>query len=228
VGRKVQVHVYEVTCRETAKRYIGITKKTSEARWAAHCAAARRGKHAYSRLHNAIRKYGQETFTLRTLVICGDWDYACDLERKLIAAYGTFSEGYNATEGGEGAPGFRPSAATLAKLSAARRGKPKSEEWKAKIGAANRGRKPSPEHIARLAELKRGQKQSPETIERRALKLRGKKRSDETRARMSAAQKGKPMSEYEKMVRSTPEYREKMRQNVLKRWAKVRAENGGE
>jgi hypothetical protein len=51
-----------------------------------------------------MRKYGYDQFTVKELIRANDWTYLCDLERKVIVAFGTTTpRGYNTAEGGEGA-----------------------------------------------------------------------------------------------------------------------------
>lgn len=101
----------------------------------------------------------------------------------------------NVSTGGDGVPGLVHSVETRAKWSAQRSGikrGPLSAETRAKIGAANKGRPVSEETRAKRSELAKNR-----TAEHRA-KLRaantGKKHSEETRAKMSAIRKGKPKS----------------------------------
>ena len=63
--------------------------------------------------------------------------------------------------------GIKKSPETLAKMSAAKKGRKKSPEHIAKMSAALKGRKLSPEHIAKMSAAKKGKKKSPETIAKR-------------------------------------------------------------
>jgi len=110
----------------------------------------------------------------------------------------------NATDGGEGAEGYKHSAETLAKMSAvhgnisaetrakmsaANKGRKCSPETRDKLSAAHKGRKHSLETCARISAVQKGRKQSAETCAKRNAALKGRKRSPEARARMSAAKK---------------------------------------
>lgn len=170
---------YRVTHLPSGKAYIGITTGTAQRRWAAHRRAARSGKNVGSRLHDAIRKHGAKQFKVETLFVCGDWGYACEMERRLIAACDTLRAGYNATEGGQGTVGFVPSDETRQKLSAVRLGKPKSPEHRAAISAAKKG-KP---RLGGGAPW-RGKEQPRDMVEKRAASHRGRKNSSETIEKM--------------------------------------------
>ena len=93
----------------------------------------------------------------------------------------------NLTEGGEGVVGLRHSAAARAKMSAVRRGVPKSPEWRAKIAASNRGqprpwlvgRPKSPEERAKLSAANKGRRRTPEQIAKHAAAIRGRKHTPE-------------------------------------------------
>lgn len=119
----------------TGKSYIGISSKTTEKRWAKHVEHAM-GKRDNGALYSALRKYGSESFTVRTLVICNDWDYLCELEIRAIEAFGTRSPGgYNITAGGEGVTG------------------PRDDEFKRKVSVAQKKRYENPKERARLKQI---------------------------------------------------------------------------
>lgn len=96
--------LYQLTS-PIGKCYIGISSKTTEARWSKHIEHAL-GKRDAGALYSAIRKYGIDSFSVRTLVVSDDWGYLCDLEKRAIAAFNCKSpNGYNITDGGEGTVG---------------------------------------------------------------------------------------------------------------------------
>lgn len=116
----------------SGKSYIGISSKTTEKRWAKHVEHAM-GKRDSGALYAALRKYGPETFSVRTLVVCDDWDYLCILEVKAIASFGTLSpSGYNISTGGDGVTG------------------PRDEEFKRKVSVAQKMRFERPDERARM------------------------------------------------------------------------------
>jgi hypothetical protein len=98
--------------------------------------------------------------------------------------------GANVSAGGEGTPGCVPTAATRAKMSAARKGQKHSPEHCAKIGDANRRRVIKPETRAKISAARMGNPSKTGLV-----------LSPETRARIGAAQVG---------VKHTVERREKM------------------
>lgn len=96
--------VYMLTCRPNGKRYIGITKKTAQRRFWNHCSDARFSQIV---LHRAIRKYGQDAFSIETLYEASSVAELKAVERGLIAQYGTIApRGYNCTSGGDGIEGY--------------------------------------------------------------------------------------------------------------------------
>lgn len=108
----------------SGKAYIGITSQTTAKRWwkhknnAAHGRGSRMGSECMA-LYDAIRKYGSDGFKVETLVIA-DFEYLKDLERKVIAEFGTKApNGYNLTVGGDGAVGASPTDAARQKMSQA-------------------------------------------------------------------------------------------------------------
>jgi hypothetical protein len=118
-------------------------------------------------------------------------------EVELIAFYGRRINGgclTNATDGGEGVSGYKPSALTRRKISDAKRDKPLTTEHRNKISKALAGRKRSAESIEKTASANRGRKRTPVQIENSSRALKGIKRSESTKARMSESRIGKPKS----------------------------------
>ena len=92
------------------------------------------------------------------------FDRANALEVEMIAAYGLANLA-NKTAGGGGSSGFTHSAETKARMSDAKKGKPRppmSEETREKIAAGQRGRKHDQERIDRTRESKKGWRMSAE------------------------------------------------------------------
>ena len=88
-------------------RYIGIGATTAASRWVSHVDAARRNGRTREpgALAKAIRQYGPEAFSVRTLVYAHDWNYLQYLETAAIQAYRTRApRGYNMTAGGDTVP----------------------------------------------------------------------------------------------------------------------------
>lgn len=89
----------------SGKSYIGVSSKTTEARWAKHIEHAL-GRRDSGALYSALRKYGINSFSVETLVIANDWEYLCELEKRAISVMRTKAPyGYNITDGGEGTIG---------------------------------------------------------------------------------------------------------------------------
>ena len=82
------------------KQYVGMTKRTVEERWKSHCSHARNGNPV--RFAHAIRKYGEESFTIETLYDCLDLEECRLMEIKMVKEKDTFGGGYNANAGGTG------------------------------------------------------------------------------------------------------------------------------
>lgn len=100
--------IYMIT-GSNGRSYIGMTSRTEHHRMRQHIKDA--GRHRMP-IGRAIKKYGEEAFTIRVLAECVDRREAAACERGLIAQYGTLCSagGYNVSLGGAGiGPGFKHS-----------------------------------------------------------------------------------------------------------------------
>jgi hypothetical protein len=157
--------------------------------------ALKKRNHKNNAINKAVRD-GVEVFS-EVLFDGLTEDQAHAKEVELIAFYGRRVNGgclTNATDGGEGVSGYKPSEETRRKISAAKRGKKHSDDHRRKMSIALTGRKMSAESIEKTASANRGRKRTPEHIANLSKATRGVKRSDATRAAMSAQRAGKPKS----------------------------------
>lgn len=159
---------------------------TVDERWAKHVTDARTGRGW--KLHNAIRKYGPEAFTVKAVMYANDQAELNYLERLVIDAFMSVTRvsGYNLTTGGEGG---KLSEETRAKISRALMGRPCSAETRTKIGKPCSAEKRAKIGAANRVALK-GRTWSADALAKRSATNKGRKRSAETKAKMSAAQKG--------------------------------------
>jgi len=96
--------------------------------------------------------------------------------------------------------------------------------------SARLGKKDSAETRMNKSIAAKGIKKSPQHVEKVALANRGRQFSDEHKRKLSIAHKGLKQSravvakrvEKMKLIRQSPEYREKMRAAAFKRWSLVR------
>ena len=198
------------------KHYVGITKHTALARFNAHVKHMLGGKRLCA-VHSAIRKYGAGQVTVTTL-LRGDDDFIKYMEPRVIAAFGTkCPNGYNLTDGGEGAFGVIRSQATKDKISAAKVGRsPISPEHVARLKAINTGRVKSADERARISIALTGKKKSAAQVEQMRARSTGKKLSAEAKAKVSAFNKGKAFSDAT---------RQKISDACRARWVERRALN---
>jgi hypothetical protein len=159
---------------------------------------------------------------------------ALELEKILISAIGRVANGgplVNLTDGGDGASGYRYTAAQREAHGARRRGRKHHPEWRAAISAAMKGRKLSSEHRAALSASKRGLKIEFgwwSTEEGRAKQRannhgRGHKiHSEETKAKIRLARSGQTNfgGQFQKGNQPSPEIRAKLSAAVTASWAR--------
>ncbi len=143
---KVYVHVN----KNNGKRYVGITSKMKpEHRW-----NHGRGYAENSHFCAAIEKYGWDHFYHLILFDGLTEKEAKDAERFFITAWHTKDPlfGYNMTDGGDGTPGFSPSALTRQKLSIARQKENLSPETLLRRSVGLRGRVFSDDHKRKIGD----------------------------------------------------------------------------
>lgn len=174
----MQFIAYVVRAKESnSVVYCGITTRSLHKRWTAH----RKSKFA---LGCAIRKYGEDAFSIEEIARSWSFDDLKEFEKLLIEQYGTYAPGgYNLTRGGDGVLGIKFSEETLAQMSLSRKGIRWTEEQKAVLRAA-KSNKPPPflgkRHTEETKALIKarlplrqgehnafyGKKHTPETLER--------------------------------------------------------------
>ena len=93
--------IYKITNNLNQKNYIGKTTYSVEKRWKEHQRDAFK-EHLENRpLYKAIKKYGIENFSIEVIEEC-DISVLSQREIYWIEEYHSFSNGYNATLGGDG------------------------------------------------------------------------------------------------------------------------------
>ncbi len=190
---KRRAWVYLVTCLINGKQYVGFTNKTPEQRFKRHIGDVHV---AALLLHEAIKEFGVENFTLETIFV-GTYKQALRKEKSFIEKLNTKAPaGYNRYVGGSvgflgkrhsfetkkklmgiGA-GRRHTPVTLAKMSVSQKGHPVSEKTRAKIRAARTGLKLSLETKAKVSASLIGN-----------TRTKGYKHTEETKLKMSVSAK---------------------------------------
>lgn len=149
--------VYLITNIVNGKQYVGVTCRGYQARFKEHINESL--NFSSTILHNAIRKYGPESFKVELLedsVPDSDIEHR---EQYYIKKYNTFytsGHGYNMTEGGGGMVGYKHTDVSRSKISDSLKGHVFSEERNQKIQAAMLGREYKPEWRRALSESRKG------------------------------------------------------------------------
>lgn len=124
-------YIYRIVNKINGKCYIGYSINP-ERRFRAHKTIAANNK-GYV-LHNAIRKYGIDSFYMEVISCSKDYEYTItELESYFIKLFNSRTDGYNLTDGGESNYGWSPSLETRQKISAIHKGKKLSQHHKNKI-----------------------------------------------------------------------------------------------
>lgn len=94
-------YIYKITNLINQKAYVGKTINSIEERWKEHKKEAMRQRAENRPLYKALNKYGVENFSVE-LVEEVDVKNLSEREIYWIGYYHTYTEGYNATLGGDG------------------------------------------------------------------------------------------------------------------------------
>jgi len=166
----IKMFIYKITNLITGKQYVGQTVRPIKKRWSCH------GYNNYY-IANSIKKYGKKKFKIEVLEQCESTQQLNQREIYWIKEINTlYPNGYNLTEGGEGASGRIISDETKKKMSEAQKGS-KNPFY---------GKKLSTEHRRKISEAKKGKKGK----KGRKSPMFGKKHTEESKRKNSETQKG--------------------------------------
>lgn len=179
--------IYLLTNLVNGKYYVGQTTRTLAHRWSVHKSEARTARTASGYLYKAIRKYGADAFVAETLATTTDIDELNRLEAVWILVLDAMNPrvGYNGAGGGRNRI---VTAATRAKNSALRLGRPLTAEHRAKISLSTRGKPKSAAHAQHIREALTGRRPSPQAIAAVALANTRRTVSAATSEKLRAAQ----------------------------------------
>lgn len=94
-------HVYLISNTENKKQYVGVTTKGYERRFSSHKSQAKKNGRC-SALYAAMRKHGDDRFSVKLIEECQSFEHMNDRERYWISKLNTMSpNGYNLTDGGD-------------------------------------------------------------------------------------------------------------------------------
>lgn len=191
--------IYLRTNSINGKQYVGQATNLKERQYSWNCVSK---SYAGNVIDNARKKYGVEAFDFEILKECKD-DELNKWEMYYIKKLNTKTpNGYNMTDGGDGANGLSWSEESKRKQSERFKGKNHpnygkcfSEEHKRNISKALKGRKFTEEWRRKQSESHKGKKQSEETKRKRIEKLKGKPKSEEARRKIGEANRLRMYSE---------------------------------
>lgn len=183
--------IYKITNKINGKVYIGQTIRTLETRWKEHVLNSFKHKTSMC-LHDSIRKYGAENFTIEQIDVASTRDELDKKEIYWIKYYNSLSpNGYNLETGGN--KNHSISEETRIRMSKSQKGRVLSKEHREKIGNGNKNKIRSDETRKKISESKTGKPIKKFSLETR-LKISkarlGCKLSNETKHKLSNLNKG--------------------------------------
>lgn len=191
--------IYVATNQANGKKYIGQTAQSLTQRKNHHIRSAllkRYGTH----FHRALVKYGADSFEWKIIEECADRNKLNEREKYYISKFGTFTNGYNMSEGGLGHSNMGGKRHPMY-------GKHHSQETKQKLHDFNIGKKLSEETKRKIGEASKGRKLSDASRKKISMAHKGKKLSEEVKHKLSVANSGKNHPLYGKKL--PKEWREK-------------------
>lgn len=102
VGGIIMGYIYKISNDINKKVYIGKTVKSIEQRWQEHCRDYLKRKNEQRPLYRAMNKYGISHFYIEEIEEINDLEKLSQREVYWIEFYHSYSNGYNATLGGDG------------------------------------------------------------------------------------------------------------------------------
>lgn len=127
--------IYSIICKVNGKRYIGQTRQELGKRWKQHLQESK--EYSDRPLYRALKKYGSSMFTVRIIEENIPIDKLSERECYWIEQFDSYSNGYNATTGGEESKTIR-------------------EDVRNKISKTMAGIEKSSEHIANIKKSLKG------------------------------------------------------------------------
>jgi group I intron endonuclease len=200
--------IYKIENLQNGKCYIGsavnLRLRLNNHRTRLNC-----NLHKNAHLQSAWNKYGSDAFLFSKIIVCSKRDLVF-YEQRCIDGYDAVGGGYNIAPQAGNNFGIKRRPEYIAKMAAAKRGKPKSPEAlaalreamqrpdvRAKLSASCKAaiRKPkTPEHIRNAALAQVGKRVSDITRSKLRAAILGKKRGPYVLKKITRANKGRPHS----------------------------------
>jgi len=171
------MYIYKFTHIDTGRSYIGQTIQNPNQRRLEHIADSRYTSREYH-FHNALRKYGIDSFIFEVIDQASSIEELNLLEEKYVEQFDSINDGFNIRQAGGNKLHSEESKQRMREAQKAAHAKRRAEGreggWTRKDGGPMKGKQCSEEHKQKVGIANKGKKRTDEQIERQRQILKNK------------------------------------------------------
>jgi len=155
------MYIYKFTHIESGRCYIGQTIQNPSRRRLEHISDSKHTRKSYH-FHNALRKYGKDSFTFEVIAQASTLEELNLLEEKYMNQFDSIKNGFNIRQSGgnklHSTESKKRMSESQKQAHARRRAEGKDGGWTRADGGPMKGKKCSPEHKAKVGLKNKGKK----------------------------------------------------------------------
>jgi group I intron endonuclease len=171
------MYIYKFTHINTGRSYVGQTIQNPNQRRLEHIADSRHTPREYH-FHNALRKYGIDSFIFEVIDQASSIEELNSLEEKYVEQFDSINNGFNIRQAGGNKLHSEESKQRMREAQKAaharRRAEGREGGWTRKDGGPMKGKQCSKKHKEKVGMANKGKKRTDEQIERQRQILKNK------------------------------------------------------